>query len=137
MWYATRSEASNVARRGGRGKGKRPEGFAASRLKFYPVLESFDSRDFVVVVAKPGDTAEGLAARYIEDYMGVRTFSEGQEVVIPEREWNSGNPGRSVPATLREIASGDGLPWIVAICDHPDYERTPRNDSPPRRPTPS
>jgi len=42
-------------------------------LKFYPVLESFDSRDFVVVVAKPGDTAEGLAARYIEDYMGVRT----------------------------------------------------------------
>ncbi len=61
--------------------------------------EVFDSRDFVVVVAKPGDTAEGLAARYlgdpkkkwmIEDYMGVRTFSEGQEVVIPKREWNPG-----------------------------------------------
>ena len=57
----------------------------------------YDSRDFVVVVAKPGDTAEGLAARYlgdpkkkwmIEDYMGARTFSEGQEVVIPKREWN-------------------------------------------------
>ncbi len=64
-----------------------------------PDAEVFDSRDFVVVVAKPGDTAEGLAARYlgdpkkkwmIEDYMGVRTFSEGQEVVIPKREWNPG-----------------------------------------------
>jgi peptidoglycan/xylan/chitin deacetylase (PgdA/CDA1 family)/nucleoid-associated protein YgaU len=59
--------------------------------------EVFDSRDFVVVVAKPGDTAEGLAARHlgdpnkkwmIEDYTGVRTFSGGQEVVIPKHEWN-------------------------------------------------
>lgn len=59
--------------------------------------EVFESRDFVVAVAKPGDTPETLAARHlgdpkkrwmIEDYMGVRTFSEGQEVVIPKREWN-------------------------------------------------
>jgi len=68
----------------------------------------YDSRDFVVVVAKPGDTAEGLAARYlgdpkkkwmIEDYMGARTFSEGQEVVIPKREWN---PVGVFPWRIRE-----------------------------------
>jgi peptidoglycan/xylan/chitin deacetylase (PgdA/CDA1 family) len=57
----------------------------------------FESRDFIVTMAKPGDTPETLAARHlgdpkkkwmIEDYMGVRTLSEGQEVVIPKREWN-------------------------------------------------
>ena len=57
----------------------------------------FESRDFVVTMAKPGDTPETLAARHlgdpkkkwmIEDYMGVRTFSDGQEIVIPKREWN-------------------------------------------------
>ena len=48
-------------------------------------------------MARPGDTPETLAARHlgdpkkkwmIEDYMGVRTFSDGQEIVIPKREWN-------------------------------------------------
>jgi peptidoglycan/xylan/chitin deacetylase (PgdA/CDA1 family) len=59
--------------------------------------EVFESREFIVTVAKPGDTPETLAARHlgdpkkrwmIEDYMGVRTFSGGQEVVIPKLEWN-------------------------------------------------
>ena len=57
----------------------------------------FESRDFVVTKAKPGDTPEALATRHlgdskkrwmIEDYMGTRTFSEGQEIVIPKHEWN-------------------------------------------------
>jgi peptidoglycan/xylan/chitin deacetylase (PgdA/CDA1 family) len=57
----------------------------------------FESRDFVVTMARPGDTPETLAARHlgdpkkkwmIEDYMGVRTFSDGQEIVIPKRDWN-------------------------------------------------
>jgi peptidoglycan/xylan/chitin deacetylase (PgdA/CDA1 family) len=57
----------------------------------------FESRHFVVTMARPGDTPETLATRHlgdprkkwmIEDYMGVRTFSEGQEIVIPKREWN-------------------------------------------------
>jgi peptidoglycan/xylan/chitin deacetylase (PgdA/CDA1 family)/nucleoid-associated protein YgaU len=57
----------------------------------------FESREFIVTVVKAGDTPETLAARHlgdpkkrwmIEDYMGVRTFSEGQEVVIPKLEWN-------------------------------------------------
>jgi peptidoglycan/xylan/chitin deacetylase (PgdA/CDA1 family) len=57
----------------------------------------FESRDFVVTMARPGDTPETLAARHlgdpkkkwmIEDYIGVRTFSDGQEIVIPKREWN-------------------------------------------------
>ena len=59
--------------------------------------EVFESPEFVVTVAKSGDTPETLAARHlgdpkkqwmIEDYMGVRTLSEGQEVVIPKHEWN-------------------------------------------------
>ena len=57
----------------------------------------FESRDFIVTQARPGDTPESLAARHlrdpkkkwmIEDYMGVRTLTDGQEVVIPRREWN-------------------------------------------------
>jgi peptidoglycan/xylan/chitin deacetylase (PgdA/CDA1 family) len=55
------------------------------------------SEDFVVVVAKAGDTAESLAAQHlgdrakawmIEDYMGARTFAAGQQVIIPLRPWN-------------------------------------------------
>jgi len=57
----------------------------------------FESRDFVVTMAKSGDTPETLAAHHlgdprkkwmIEDYMGIRTLAQGQEVVIPKREWN-------------------------------------------------
>ena len=60
-------------------------------------LEVFESKDFIVTPARSGDTPETLAARHlgdarkawmIEDYTGVRTFAEGQEVVIPKREWN-------------------------------------------------
>ena len=59
--------------------------------------EPFESRDFIVTMARAGDTPESLAARHlgdpkkrwmIEDYMGIRTLSEGQEVVIPKHEWN-------------------------------------------------
>ena len=60
--------------------------------------EAFESDEFVVAFARPGETAETLAARYlggaakawrIEAYNGgARTFKEGQEVVIPRRDWN-------------------------------------------------
>jgi peptidoglycan/xylan/chitin deacetylase (PgdA/CDA1 family)/nucleoid-associated protein YgaU len=59
--------------------------------------EVFESGEFLVAAARAGDTSESLAARHlgdpkkkwmIEDYAGVRTFSAGQEVVIPRREWN-------------------------------------------------
>src|SRR5215813_731483 len=59
--------------------------------------EVFESKDFIVAPARSGDTSETLAGRHlgdarkgwmIEDYSGVRTFAEGQEVVIPKREWN-------------------------------------------------
>jgi peptidoglycan/xylan/chitin deacetylase (PgdA/CDA1 family) len=62
-----------------------------------PLPEAFESEDFVVVVAKGGDTAEDLARRYlgdpekawlIEDYNGTATFAAGREVVIPKRPWN-------------------------------------------------
>jgi peptidoglycan/xylan/chitin deacetylase (PgdA/CDA1 family) len=51
----------------------------------------------VVVLAKDGDTAEGLAQRYlgdatkawmIEDYNGTAIFTQGRQVVIPKRPWN-------------------------------------------------
>ncbi|HZN49109.1 MAG TPA: polysaccharide deacetylase family protein [Methylomirabilota bacterium] len=60
-------------------------------------LEVFESKDFIVATARSGDTPETLAARHlgdarkawmIEDYTGVRMFAQGQEVVIPKREWN-------------------------------------------------
>ena len=72
----------------------------------------FESHDFVVTVAKAGDTAETLAARHlgdpkkkwmIEDYIGVRTFAEGQEVVIPKRELE---PGRRLSLGLPARARG-------------------------------
>jgi peptidoglycan/xylan/chitin deacetylase (PgdA/CDA1 family) len=62
-----------------------------------PLPEAFESEDFVVVLAKDGDTAESLARRYlgdpanawmIEDYNGAATYTPGREVVIPRRPWN-------------------------------------------------
>lgn len=56
-----------------------------------------ESDDFVVVVAKGGETAENLARTHlgdpgkswmIEDFMGTRTFARGQQVVIPKKPWN-------------------------------------------------
>jgi peptidoglycan/xylan/chitin deacetylase (PgdA/CDA1 family)/nucleoid-associated protein YgaU len=57
----------------------------------------FESQHFIVAIAKAGDTLEALATRHlgdpkkkwmIEDFTGARTFSEGQEVVIPKHDWN-------------------------------------------------
>jgi peptidoglycan/xylan/chitin deacetylase (PgdA/CDA1 family) len=62
-----------------------------------PLPDSFESEDFVVVLAKQGDTAESLARRHlgdaanawmIEDYNGAATYTPGREVVIPKRTWN-------------------------------------------------
>ena len=62
-----------------------------------PRPAAYESEDFVVTFAQPGDTPETLAARYlgsaerawmIEDYTGQQAFSPGQEVVIPRRPWN-------------------------------------------------
>jgi peptidoglycan/xylan/chitin deacetylase (PgdA/CDA1 family) len=62
-----------------------------------PLPDAFESRDFVVTFARPGDTAESLAARHlgdagkawmIEDYSGARAFAPGEEVVIPRGPWN-------------------------------------------------
>jgi peptidoglycan/xylan/chitin deacetylase (PgdA/CDA1 family) len=62
-----------------------------------PLPEAFESDDFVVVLAKAGDTAGSLSRRYlgdeakawlIEDYNGTATFTPGREVVIPKRPWN-------------------------------------------------
>src|SRR5215471_14698835 len=59
--------------------------------------EAFESADFIVTVAKPGDSPETLAARYlgssakawmIEEYGGAPSFVPGNEVVIPRRGWN-------------------------------------------------
>ena len=57
-----------------------------------------ESDDFIVVVAQGGETAEGLARTHlgdaskswmIEDFMGARKFTAGQQVVIPRKPWNA------------------------------------------------
>ena len=59
--------------------------------------ETLESTEFIITFAKSGDTAESLAARYlgspakgwmIEDYADARSFTNGQAVVIPKRDWN-------------------------------------------------
>jgi peptidoglycan/xylan/chitin deacetylase (PgdA/CDA1 family) len=59
--------------------------------------ETYESEDFVVTFAKPGDTTPGLAARFlgdaakawmIEDYNGTATLEPGQQVIVPKRPWN-------------------------------------------------
>jgi len=59
--------------------------------------DAFRSDDFVVVLARAGDTPESMAAQFlgdkgkswiIEDYMGTRTFTPGQQVIIPLKPWN-------------------------------------------------
>src|SRR5215467_7038645 len=59
--------------------------------------EAFESLDFIVTLAKSGDTPESLSTRYlgsptkawmVEDYGGARSLTPGDEVVIPRREWN-------------------------------------------------
>jgi peptidoglycan/xylan/chitin deacetylase (PgdA/CDA1 family) len=62
-----------------------------------PAPTVYKSDDFVLVIAKAGDTAENLAAQYlgsadkswmITDYMGTTSFTPGQHVIIPLRTWN-------------------------------------------------
>ena len=70
---------------------------AAAPAKAPPRPAAYQSEDFIVTFAQPGDTLEALAERYlggadkawqIEDYTGLRAFAPGQEVVIPRRPWN-------------------------------------------------
>lgn len=65
----------------------------AAKQKSIP--DTFESDEFIVVMAKAGDTPQSLAAKFlgdparawmIEDYNG--TLTPGQTVVIPKRFWN-------------------------------------------------
>jgi peptidoglycan/xylan/chitin deacetylase (PgdA/CDA1 family) len=62
-----------------------------------PLPEAFESDDFVVAFARPGDTAESLAERYlgdrdrawmVADYNDAWSFTPGQKVIVPRRPWN-------------------------------------------------
>lgn len=59
--------------------------------------DAFESDEFIVVIAKPGDTPQSLAAKFlgdsdrswmIEEYNEVTTLSPGQQVIIPKHFWN-------------------------------------------------
>jgi peptidoglycan/xylan/chitin deacetylase (PgdA/CDA1 family) len=59
--------------------------------------ETFESEDFIVAIAKAGDTTQSLAAKFlgdadkswmIEEYNEVSTLSPGQQLIIPKRFWN-------------------------------------------------
>src|SRR5216683_3148391 len=72
-------------------------GAASTPARPGPRPAAYESEDFVVTFAQPGETPATLAARYlgsadrawmIEDYSGQQAFSPGQEVVIPRRPWN-------------------------------------------------
>jgi peptidoglycan/xylan/chitin deacetylase (PgdA/CDA1 family) len=67
-----------------------------------PLPETFESEDFVVTFAKAGDTAAGLAARFlgdagkawmVEDYNGAAALEPGHEVIIPKHAWNPSGVG--------------------------------------------
>jgi peptidoglycan/xylan/chitin deacetylase (PgdA/CDA1 family) len=69
----------------------------AAPVAISPPPPVFESDEFVVTFARTGDTAEGLAARFlgdagkawmIEDYNGTKLLTPGQEVVIPKQAWN-------------------------------------------------
>jgi peptidoglycan/xylan/chitin deacetylase (PgdA/CDA1 family) len=68
-----------------------------ARREELPLPEAFESPEFLVVFAKPGDTPASLAERHlgdtrkawmIEDYTGKTSFAPGDKVVIPRRPWN-------------------------------------------------
>jgi peptidoglycan/xylan/chitin deacetylase (PgdA/CDA1 family) len=61
------------------------------------LADTFESDEFIVVLAKAGDTPQSLAAKFlgdasrdwmIEDYNGSANFTVGQQIVIPKRSWN-------------------------------------------------
>jgi len=98
---------------------------------------AYQSEDFIVAFAQPGDTLETLAERYlggadkawmIEDYTGLRAFAPGQEVVIPRRPWNPAGvtPGgyQIVPIltyhNLAEQAKGRQLPQRAVVLTFDD-----------------
>src|SRR5260370_538822 len=89
---------------GGRGRGAGAPagptpapGAASPPARPGPRPAAYESEDFVVTFAQPGEAPATLAARYlgsadrawmIEDYSGQQAFSPGQEIVIPRRPWN-------------------------------------------------
>jgi peptidoglycan/xylan/chitin deacetylase (PgdA/CDA1 family) len=77
--------------------------------------EFFESPDFIVAFAKPGDTAATLAERHlggaskawmIEDYTGKTAFAPGDKVVIPRRTWNPSG------------VTADGYQIVPVLCYH-------------------
>lgn len=70
---------------------------APPRTAEAPLPEAFESDEFIVTFAKPGDTFEGLAARFLGDGSKAWMLQEynrlerpvgGGEVIIPKRPWN-------------------------------------------------
>jgi peptidoglycan/xylan/chitin deacetylase (PgdA/CDA1 family) len=79
------------------------------------IRDSFESEEYFVVIAKNGDTAASLAARFlgdaskdwmIEDFNNLSTFSPGQQVVIPKRYWNLSG------------VRADGYQLVPVLCYH-------------------
>jgi peptidoglycan/xylan/chitin deacetylase (PgdA/CDA1 family) len=103
-----------------------------------PLPASFESKDFIVVIAKAGDTAASLAARHlgsaarawmVEEYGGRGTVAAGQRVAIPRRDWNRAGVYASgyqvVPVLAYPAASPAGrcrpAPAASAFAEHMRY----------------
>jgi len=83
--------------------------------------DAFESKDFVLAIARPGDTVESLAGRYlgapekswmITDYGARAPLAPGQRVAIPRRDWNTVGVDASgyqvVPVLAYAATSGVG-----------------------------
>lgn len=78
-------------------------------------VERFESEDYIVVIAKAGDTPASLAAQFlgdaskdwmIEDFNKATAIAPGQPVVIPKRFWNLAG------------VSNDGYQLVPVLCYH-------------------
>jgi len=94
LWLAACATATAPAPTPGPAPATAP---ATAPAKPQPRPAAYQSEDFIITFAKPGDTPETLAERYlggadkgwmIEDYTGLRAFAPDQEIVIPRRPWN-------------------------------------------------
>jgi peptidoglycan/xylan/chitin deacetylase (PgdA/CDA1 family) len=102
---------------------------------------SFESKDFIVIIAKSGDTAASLAASHlgsagrawmIEEFGGRATLAAGQRVAIPRRDWNRAGVYASgyqvVPVLAYPAAPPAGrrrpAPGPSAFAEHMRYLRS-------------
>jgi peptidoglycan/xylan/chitin deacetylase (PgdA/CDA1 family) len=97
LWLGACATAGSAPPTASQGQPPSPPARVAGRSAATVVPETFESDDFLVTIARTGDTAADIAARLlrdpgkawmIEDYNGTTAITTGQEVIVPKRAWN-------------------------------------------------